>query len=499
MDTRLCKQIQCSVCLGDFTDPVSLLCDHTFCRQCISNHSHSTRLRLCPECRRPYTMWDLRSNRVLRNMVDAVREHLTEQQALRDSNIAASGAHCGAVRVFEEPEKLVCSDHKERLRLFCETDQKLVCLICRDCEKHQGHKFKPVEEAAEPRKKLLLEPLSFVSKENEDLEALIKKQTNEISKTEERSRQLSAQISAQFEEMRQFLKKKEEEVKKLLEKEEKDLVEKMKKNRTEIEETLNDGREKEGILHSVLETDQPDGFLQWWTEKGLEFVEEMKDNENGSENDEIVSQITQFKSAVKDLKVTPNSLFLGLRETHLQFIVWREMLGTIKPVPDHNVIHDCHDPYLRVSTDGRCISRTSKKGIFLSHKDYRPVARTHKTFQSGQHYWEVDVGGKIDWSVGFDGGCISNLNKDIGLHLKHDQGYSIKEYDTVKEIDLPVKPRRIGLYLDCDRCQVCFYNADDMTLLHTSTYAFAIPYSLSLSPGAYLAGKNADPLTVSWN
>lgn len=163
------------------------------------------------------------------------------------------------------------------------------------------------------------------------------------------------------------------------------------------------------------------------------------------------------------------------------------------------MIHDCHDPYLRVSSDGRSVIRTSKKGIFLRHKDYRPLARTHKTFQSGQHYWEVDVGAKIDWSVGFDGGCISNLNKDIGLHLKHDQGYCIKEYETVTEIDLTVKPRRIGLYLDCDRCQVCFYNADDMTLLHTSTYPSSIPYSLSLSPGACLGGKNADPLTVTWN
>lgn len=83
-------------------------------------------------------MWDLRSNRVLRNMVDAVREHLSEQQAL-----GALGADGGtAVRVFEEPEKLVCSDHQEKLKLFCETDQKLVCLICRDGEKHQGHKWR---------------------------------------------------------------------------------------------------------------------------------------------------------------------------------------------------------------------------------------------------------------------------------------------------------------------------------------------------------------------
>ncbi len=80
--------------------------------------------------------------------------------------------------------------------------------------------------------------------------------------SQERSRQLSAQISAQFEEMHQFLKKKEEEVKKTLEKEEKDMIEKMKRNRAEIEEKLNDGKEKEGILHSVFETDQPVGFLQ---------------------------------------------------------------------------------------------------------------------------------------------------------------------------------------------------------------------------------------------
>uniref|UniRef100_A0A672LH58 Tripartite motif containing 109 n=1 Tax=Sinocyclocheilus grahami TaxID=75366 RepID=A0A672LH58_SINGR len=431
MDSRLSKQIQCSVCVGDFTDPVSLLCDHTFCRQCISNHSQSCRLKLCPECRRPYTMWDLRSNRVLRNMVHAVREHLSEQQALRDGNVAACGA---GARVFEEPEKLVCSDHQERLKLFCETDQKLVCLICRDGERHQGHTFKPVEQAAEPRKNLLLEPLSFLSKENEELQALIKKQTNEISKTEERSRQLSAQISAQFEEIHQFLRKKEEEVKKMLAKEEKDMIEKMKRNRAEIEEKLNDGREQEGILRSVLETDQPDGFLQWWSEKGLDFVEEMKEKESCCENNDIVSQTTyyihllccRFKSAVKSVNLTPNSLFLGLHETHLQFLVWKEMLSFIKPVPDRNVIHDCHDPYLRVSSDGRSIIRTSKKGIFLHHKDYRPLARTHKTFQSGQHYWEVDVGLLITTSI--YGLFPYTLSPDILSH-KHTGKIKDKSHD----------------------------------------------------------------------
>lgn len=81
-----------------------------------------------------------------------MREHLTEQQAIRDRNVAATGANRPRAGLLMEPEKLVCPDHDEMLKLFCETDQKLVCLICRDGDKHQGHTFKPVDEAAEPKK-----------------------------------------------------------------------------------------------------------------------------------------------------------------------------------------------------------------------------------------------------------------------------------------------------------------------------------------------------------
>lgn len=62
--------------------------------------------------------------------------------------------------------------------------------------------------------------------------------------------------------MHQFLREKEQEVKALLEKEERILVEKMQKNRNDIEEKLITGKEHEEVLKSVIETDQPDGFLQ---------------------------------------------------------------------------------------------------------------------------------------------------------------------------------------------------------------------------------------------
>lgn len=51
-------------------------------------------------------------------------------------------------------------------------------------------------------------------------------------------------------------------MKALLEKEERVVVEKMQKNRNDIEEKLKTGKEHEEVLKSVIETDQPDGFLQ---------------------------------------------------------------------------------------------------------------------------------------------------------------------------------------------------------------------------------------------
>lgn len=139
MASRLSLQIKCSLCLSDFTDPVVLPCEHSFCHQCITGHMQGSQgWSLCPECRRPYSEKDLHSSRILRNMTGAVRQHLNTQQAQTDSSPAQALS-----------DTLVCSDHDEKLKLFCETCQKLVCVVCRDGARHRDHHFKPVKEAAQ--------------------------------------------------------------------------------------------------------------------------------------------------------------------------------------------------------------------------------------------------------------------------------------------------------------------------------------------------------------
>uniref|UniRef100_A0A667XA70 Uncharacterized protein n=1 Tax=Myripristis murdjan TaxID=586833 RepID=A0A667XA70_9TELE len=114
------EDLTCSICLTIFTDPVSLLCGHSFCRECITN-SLSIKDQ-CPQCRTtvPKEEKYLPTNHILKSLADKAKE------------------------VSES----LCPEHEEKLKLICETDQQLACVICRDGEKHDGHKFKPIREAA---------------------------------------------------------------------------------------------------------------------------------------------------------------------------------------------------------------------------------------------------------------------------------------------------------------------------------------------------------------
>ncbi|XP_048007943.1 tripartite motif containing 108 isoform X1 [Megalobrama amblycephala] len=489
MYSPLSLQIKCSVCLSDFTDPVTLSCEHSFCRECITGHMQaSLGPSACPECQRPYNKEDLKSSRLLRNMTSTVREHLAEQKS--DRSTSKEGTQ--ALNSPEMEKMLMCSEHDEKLKLFCETDQKLVCVICRDGDKHKGHVFKPVKEAAQINKGELKTALGFLAKENGQLDYMIQQQTTEITKTEDKSKTLSAQISAQFEEMHQFLQQKEDEVKKQLEKEEKKVIEVMQKNQSLINRRFMENKEMEIILQSALEIEQPDHFLQWWNEKGFPMTKNMKQKATETPSN------TQYMSRVKDLSVLPDSLFLGPHETHMQFFVWKEMLQSIKPVPESLTLKNPGESYLKVSPGGARVRQADRmSGLY---KDFNPGTVSVENFQTGQHYWEIEVGKKPDWTVGVKMSSEKQTTKsgesEILLHLKHNKGYVLSCDGKDTPLSTRDKPQKIGLYLDCERKQVSFYNADNMSQLVQINYSSKQPCCLSLVPGLYLDGTNSDPLTV---
>ncbi len=70
------KNLECSMCIEPFTDPVTLACGHTFCRACAESCFEAAS-KCCPLCRHPVTTNPaaLQTAYALKGMVEALRVH----------------------------------------------------------------------------------------------------------------------------------------------------------------------------------------------------------------------------------------------------------------------------------------------------------------------------------------------------------------------------------------------------------------------------------------
>ncbi|XP_024147976.1 nuclear factor 7, brain [Oryzias melastigma] len=472
------EDLTCSVCLSLFTEPVTLFCGHSFCRECITTFLSSQ--RCCPQCRSEVYMekTSLTTNHALKSLAERTKEiERIKKESGTDSQV----------------NEWLCSEHEEKLKLFCVTDQQFVCLICRDGEKHEGHKFKPVKEAAESLKKEFQVFLQTVSAEISAAEKRAKTQNEEITKTKEKSQKLISQISCQFQEMHKFLWKREAEIKNELKLKENEEVEKMNKSANKIERVLSSNKKIEEKMKSALEITNSERFLKMYT----------KENS-------VVKTKTYFQQKAEKLPVINSCLSMGVYESHLQFFVWKEMLQVIQPKPEQLSL-SCQSPDGIVSDDGRSVRsacqqcKTYQKQLSNPNSRYHcghqirrvynipttgnntqpPTALSYNKFTTGQHYWEVDVGQMNSWKLGLQYYFMScNGGR-----------YTISKNNLKKNATFTGNIKKLGIYLNCFTKELSFYDADSMQLIETITYQLPDPVA------AYFHIQNKEdqfPLTVCW-
>ncbi|XP_034733665.1 nuclear factor 7, brain-like [Etheostoma cragini] len=487
------EDLTCPVCLSIFTDPVTLLCGHSFCRGCIT--AVLSAQPQCPQCRTAVPdVACLPTSHILKSLAEKAKEGVKRKKEHGEEKAESAE---------------LCPEHEEKLKLFCVTDQQLACIICRDGERHEGHRFKPIKEAAAALRLELEEGMENICDDILTTESLANTQREEITKTKEMSQQLTTQIHRQFEQMHQFLRKREDEIKNELKHKEEDAVEKMSKNLNEIETALGESRELERKVKSVVKIEDSEKFLKSWAEGNTTATPEHL-----------------FQSRAFDLQVVKTSLSLGPYESHLQFFIWKEMLQVIQPRAELLSLKS-NNRDITVSDDGRSLFSTlngmqapqsfsSASGFAFSSaagshkiKDYNYGASTRSgcksffgnfgtqmmanhafsvnEFTSGQHYWETEVGHGNYWELGI---------KDN--FLKYDnQKYAICSSNITTEVVFAARPRKIGIYLNCTSNTLSFYNADNMKHAHTvRPTVMLMPLSAYFNIRA--AATELNPLTVCW-
>ncbi|MEQ2192006.1 hypothetical protein XENOCAPTIV_005640 [Xenoophorus captivus] len=143
---RISRDLTCSICLDLFKQPVSLPCDHTFCQGCIEGYWTGPRgsgqggTGSCPQCRKVFQGKSYRPNRIVANIVESYCHGLEE------SGSGGCLANAGCTERAPAPVPS-CSRHREELKLYCEEDQELVCLVCGVSQEHRNHTMMCVQEA----------------------------------------------------------------------------------------------------------------------------------------------------------------------------------------------------------------------------------------------------------------------------------------------------------------------------------------------------------------
>ncbi|XP_078272285.1 zinc-binding protein A33-like [Rhinoraja longicauda] len=446
----LTEDATCPICLDFFTDPVILECGHNFCRSCITQSWDKEGRNSCPECREEFADRTLKGNRALANIAETAR---------------ALSLNTGG-----KESKLHCEEHQEELKLFCETDKKLVCLICRDAREHREHRFMPIKEAVERYKEQIKISLEILTKNKSAVGEMEQRQKEKISGVREQSQNLLTYITSVFAELRQILNEKERLFLRDLREDEESVLNPMENNLRAIQEEINSIQEKLTKLQERVNQTDSLIFLK----------EETRQTRRISDDHQLLS-------------VADRSLAVGkFDHPFLLNTVLRETIDSVKTVSVTLDVETAH-PRLEVSEDRKRVRRSeTRRSRPNTGKRFTVSACVlgSEGFTSGRHYWEVEVAGSDGWGLGVAAESVERKGK---VTLSPETGvWRIRRWDdefdavTSPPSRLPARPipGRVGVYLSYESGTVSFYDADTKSHLHTFTgnkfteklYPFFGPY-----------------------
>ncbi|XP_036380377.1 E3 ubiquitin-protein ligase TRIM47 [Megalops cyprinoides] len=457
---ELQKELICPICLDFFDDPVILKCGHNFCRGCILMHweenGDDDAGYRCPECRQVFSKISFTTNYLVKNLVDK----LDGLECLRSSKPPAPAT---------KPTKLdgKCERHGEELKLYCHTDSKPICVVCRESRAHRHHDVAPVPEVIEDMKgelRLRLIKLTWQKSLCERVKA-----TDEAAKTNVKlkKQELKGKIENDIGALVQFLLDEKDDLLASLEAEEVATV-------TMIDENLKD------VEKEMVAVDKA--------------IADIQNHLTGKSNFEAMSQTIS----------SPHQMYTSLQATNyppnwdeftgpLQLIVWKKMMHVLHTGPANLTLDtDTAHPSLVVSDFDTKVEEGQMRSLEpdLPQKFTRFFGVLATTqFSSGQHYWEVDVRDKGVWYLGV---TTEYSNRKGYVNLSPSAGYwslclQDRLYANEEDARLSLaeywNSPRVGVYLDYDMGRVSFYDAISMKHIYTFDAYFDEPVYPFFSPG----------------
>ncbi|CAM4651657.1 unnamed protein product [Lepidochelys olivacea] len=456
---KLLDEVVCPICLGYFKDPVSIDCEHNFCRVCITEHYEQRKMEtegvFCPQCRKNIKKENFQTNRQLANIVENIQQLGIKSEDLK--------------------KQIVCRQHKDKEKLFCENDDKVICLVCDKIQEHRTHTLVPIEKAAQQYKVKLHNDIELLKKAREEISKLESREQNKPKEWKERVKCQKQRILFEFGKLQLLLNEEKKLSLQRLAEEERETLKKLNENVTKL------AQQSSSLQQLISEMEEKCQQL------ATELLQDVKGTLARSEQMRL--QGPELSAAeLKDAYRVP-----GMMEVLREFTV--EV--TLDP--------DTANPSLVLSEDRKRV-RLGNTRQDLPDKPERfdtgPNVLGSEGFKGGKRYWEVEVGDKPEWALGV---CRESVSRKGKVFLSPEDGYWAvwlrgKKYEALTDplslLPVSIRPGRVGIFLDYEAGEVSFYNVTDRSHLFTFTGTFSGMLCPFFCPGLNTGGENAAPLII---
>uniref|UniRef100_A0A8C1Y121 E3 ubiquitin-protein ligase TRIM39-like n=1 Tax=Cyprinus carpio TaxID=7962 RepID=A0A8C1Y121_CYPCA len=484
------EELQCSICLDVFTDPVTIPCGHNFCRTCLNKFWTSTQTCFCPLCKetfskRPDLMINTNSGVIMGGEVRMIKRALTHLEP--HHRVPRLKKH-KLINAVENLEDYICQKHERPLDLFCRDDQMSVCLSCTEGD-HRTHNTVPIEK--ENREKLVKKKTDVQQmiqnkmKKIQEIQHSVELQKTNMEKEKSANVELFTNLIRSIERCQSELLKMMEEQQKAAEKQAEDLIK-------ELQQEITDLKKRNTELEQISHTDDHLPLLQMHS--SLYSRPHIKNwTENSIDTD---VNVLPLHRALTQLKKTHKALNKKLSKSGM----WvRYMDVTLDPVTAN--------PYLILSDDGKQVSVGDiEQDVPVNPKrfdDYCVLAK--QAFSSGRFYYEVQVKGKTGWSLGV---ARESINRKGDISPSPEDGlWSMVLINQRQYIacDNPAvgfshrrTPEKVGVFVDYEEGLVSFYDVGSRSHIYSFTgQTFTEKLYPYFGPGHNDKGKNSNPLIIS--
>ncbi|XP_049339011.1 E3 ubiquitin-protein ligase TRIM39 [Astyanax mexicanus] len=525
-------QFLCSICLDVFTDPVTTPCGHTFCMICIKTCWGDSQQCNCPLCKEKFTKRpELKVNTTLREVVDLFKKKrgLGNNEVLCDGctgekeKALKSCLDCVAslckshleshytiprfkkhklINPVKNLENYICQKHEKPLELFCRDDQTFACQFCTVTE-HKNHNTVPIEEESGQKKTQLGKTQTEVQQTIQDRQ----KKIIEIKHSVEiRKRNTEKEISDSvkvFTALIRSIERSQAELLEVMEEKQKAVERRAEEFIKDLEQEITELKRRDTELEQLSHTEDHLHLLQIypslcrpphttnWTDISVDSYLSVETVRNA------LSQLQ--KSLNEEFSETLCGKTREPVATGLKRIQQYSVDVTLDP--------DTANPYLILSDDGKQVRHgDTEQNLLDNPKRFTLYFNVlgKEGFSSGRFYYEVQVRGKTNWTLGVVRESVNRMgipptpqNGFWTLELKYGNEYTAGS-DPPVILPLRENPQKVGVFVDYEEGLVSFYDVEARSHIYSFTgQSFTEKLYPLFNPFNREGGKNSAPLIIS--